>query len=98
GTNSLSPQEVEIPALDEFHPALHGVPVLLDHGFVAILDPGGPGDDHSGISPSGRADHAFVPRLRAYGFSSFGGKRVRRNVGECALTGLRVNDVLNELL
>ena len=97
GADAVFAQEVGIPALDEIHPALHRIPVFLNNGLVAILHPRRPRNDHSRITPAGCSHHAFVPRRRPFCFPS-DWKGVGRDIGERALAGLSVDNVLDEFL
>src|ERR1700722_1573761 len=97
GTNSVLAEKVRIAALDENHPAFHRVPVFFNDSLVAVLHPGRPRNDHSGVAPTWRAN-SIARRSRIAGFLGTGGQRVRRNIGEGALPILRVHNILNEFL
>ena len=98
GPDAFGAQEIRVPALDKLHPALHRIPVFFNDGPVAVLQPCRPRNNHSRITPAGRADYSFVPGGRAFGFASAEWKCIGGYIGKCALSGLSIHDVLNEFL
>ena len=79
----VAAEVVGVGCEDEVHVALHVGPGGFEEGFVAVLEPGGVGDEDAGVGPAGCAG------LRA--------EEVGGDVGEGVVGGLGVVDVEHEL-